>query len=271
MAPNLKQEYNGLQRHSTEWDETAPEAPCQQDHVVSRRSCFTNVTIVILLLSLTVNVILSVRFQQTSRIQKGDCGSEYANIKRETPIQIYSSTEYTSHNITAVTELWEELSGDPGVVALSQDYVWKKRLNLPHAVRFPWDEDKGVYLLQGFHDLHCLRTLFRYIMYTDQGLPQRIALTHVLHCLDQLRQEVMCNADDTPRYAGFQEPPGTGAGQVRMCRDWNKLEKWALEHTACFQHKDEVPGPMIERFKSCPDGRVLWPTSTATVGLDGTW
>ncbi|CAJ2504614.1 Uu.00g120080.m01.CDS01 [Anthostomella pinea] len=159
-----------------------------------------------------------------------------------------------------VTELWEKFSGDAGVVALSQDYVTGKML--PHALRFPWDEDKGVYLLQGFHNLHCLRTLFRYVMYAEQKLPQHIALVHALHCLDQLRQDVICNADDTPRYAGFQAP-GTGAGQVRLCRDWGSLEKWALERTACFKHEDEVPGPMIERFKSCPDGRVLWPVETA--------
>lgn len=100
-------------------------------------------------------------------------------------------------------------------------------------------------------------------MYTEQGVPNHIAFSHALHCLDQLRQDVICNADDTPRYAGFQSPPGTGAGQVRMCRDWSALEKWALKHTACFKHKDEVPGPMIERFKFCPDGRVLWPTAAA--------
>lgn len=75
----------------------------------------------------------------------------------------------------------------------------------------------------------------------------------------------MCNADDTPRYSGFQVPAGTGAGQVRMCRNWAELEKWALKNTACFKHKDEVPGPMIDRFKSCPDGRVLWPTGAAAV------
>jgi hypothetical protein len=99
-------------------------------------------------------------------------------------------------------------------------------------------------------------------MYTEQGVPNHIALSHALHCLDQLRQDVVCNADDTPRYAGFQNPPGTGAGQVRMCRDWGELEKRALEHTACFKHQDEVPRPMTERFKSCPDGRVLWPTAS---------
>lgn len=111
----------------------------------------------------------------------------------------------------------------------------------------------------------CQRTLFRYIKYTEQREPNRIAISHALHCLDQLRQDVLCNADDTPRYTGFQTPPGTGAGQVRMYRDWAALERWALEHTACFKHKDEVPGPMVDRFKSYPDGRVLWPTTAAEI------
>lgn len=105
------------------------------------------------------------------------------------------------------------------------------------------------------------RTLFRYVLNNELGRPQPIALIHISHCLDQLRQDVICNADDTPRYAGYQDPPGTGAGQVRMCKDWTKLEKWALERTACFKHEDEVPGQMIDRFKFCPDGRVLWPTA----------
>lgn len=102
------------------------------------------------------------------------------------------------------------------------------------------------------------RTIFRYVHASDQNRPQRIAFSHILHCLDQLRQDVVCNADDTPRYAGLQDPPGTGAGQVRMCRDWGKLEAWARENTACFKHEDEVPDKMINRFKACPDGRVLW-------------
>lgn len=101
------------------------------------------------------------------------------------------------------------------------------------------------------------RTLFRYIWNAEHGLRQRIAFSHIQHCFDQLRQDIICNADDTPRYAGFQSPPGTGAGQVRLCKDWGKLEEWARNRTACFKHEDEVSGRMIDRFKFCPDGNVI--------------
>lgn len=42
-------------------------------------------------------------------------------------------------------------------MALPQKFVSEK--GLPHAMRFPWDDDKGVYLLQGYHNLHCLVSL----------------------------------------------------------------------------------------------------------------
>ncbi|KJZ79187.1 hypothetical protein HIM_01338 [Hirsutella minnesotensis 3608] len=269
MPTDGDKEYEPLRRDSSErWSDsnhdnlTAASPNRQLRRIQSSALIAAVVATILLVLSLTANVFLALKLQPRPALREGDCGSEHAGLKRDVPIQISHDTDYTNDNLTAVTKLWEKLSGDPGVVALRQEYVKEKRL--PHALRFPWDEDKGVYLLQGFHNLHCLRTLFRYVMYTEQGLPQHIALSHALHCLDQLRQDVICNADDTPRYAGFQDPPGTGSGQVRMCRDWSKLEQWALERTACFKHEDEVPGPMIERFKSCPDGRVLWPTSAAT-------
>ncbi|RAK77476.1 uncharacterized protein BO72DRAFT_496141 [Aspergillus fijiensis CBS 313.89] len=170
------------------------------------------------------------------------------NLHRTIPLPIQehspSVSDNVSDNVSAVAHLWEdELSGDPGVVALENDFVREK--HLPEAMPFPWDPSKSVYLLQGYHNLHCLRTLFRYAWTADRGLLQRIAFSHVLHCLDQLRQDVICNADDTPRYAGHPrpgDPPGTGAGQVRLCRDWAQLERWARERTACFKHEDEVPG-----------------------------
>lgn len=43
---------------------------------------------------------------------------------------------------------------DNGTVALEDGYV--EEMGLPAAQRFPWDQDKGLYLLNGFHSMHCL-------------------------------------------------------------------------------------------------------------------
>ena len=72
----------------------------------------------------------------------------------------------------------------------------------------------------------------------------------------------MCNADDTPRYSGLGQRGGTGDGQYRMCKDWGKLEEWAMEHSACYKYRAGVEtlegGIPLERFKYCPDGSEPW-------------
>jgi hypothetical protein len=69
--------------------------------------------------------------------------------------KIFPQEEFVDEtNLTATSTAWEALSGDPGVVALSDEFVSAK--GLPTAMRYPWDTTKGVYLLQGFHNLHCL-------------------------------------------------------------------------------------------------------------------
>jgi len=77
----------------------------------------------------------------------------------------------------------------------------------------------------------------------------------------------MCNADDTPRYTGgvnqqaSAEEPISGAGQMRLCKDWNKLREWATEHSACYKsiNLDDPEFPSTERYKFCPDGEQVWP------------
>jgi hypothetical protein len=64
-----------------------------------------------------------------------DSQTSPAGFKRTLPIQIYPDTEYTADNLAAVSKLWESLSGDPGVVALSSDYV-KERNAYPTPTAF---------------------------------------------------------------------------------------------------------------------------------------
>ncbi|KAJ6035867.1 hypothetical protein N7540_000146 [Penicillium herquei] len=272
MSPKLK-DYHLLRRSSAD-DSSKTEEDTDPDHLEHPKSASNNPTnpraillntllIIVILLSCS-NLTFIIYWLRSTKPTSTQCdgGSYYANLHRAVPIQIKDHTEFVSENVSAVAHLWEEeLSGDPGVVALDGDFVKEKHLP-EEAMPFPWDTSKSVFLLQGYHNLHCLRTIFRYAWAADRGLPQRIAFSHILHCLDQLRQDVVCNADDTPRYAGTpspDRPPGTGAGQIRMCKDWAQLERWARKRTACFKHEDEVPGRMIDRFKFCPDGKVLWP------------
>jgi hypothetical protein len=92
-----------------------------------------------------------------------------------------------------------------------------------------------------------------------EGLPQSRRHSHIIHCLDTLRSDTLCYADDTPRRtSGDVHHEGeTGYGQYRKCRNFDTLNSWAKQHTACFRYDHEAEGnayPEIQRFVWCPEG-----------------
>ncbi len=66
----------------------------------------------------------------------------------------YKDSIYTDSDPKVADKAWEDINIDMGSVALDHQYV--STMNLPTAQPFPWDDDKGIYLLAGFHDMHCL-------------------------------------------------------------------------------------------------------------------
>lgn len=93
-------------------------------------------------------------------------------------------------------------------------------------------------------------------VYTDmqRGNPQIVPSAHFHHCLDTLRQDIMCLADDTlmPTINAIHQ---IGNGQARQCRDWDKLVAWTQEpeRHACFRMLDDyrkVPNT-LEEFAFC--------------------
>ena len=84
---------------------------------------------------------------------------------------------------------------------------------------------------------------------------------HAMHCLDHIRKDTLCNADDfllptPPDHYGMQGPQG----QARVCRDWDRLLGWADAHHACYRHiTDDERGfakehAEMERYANCPEG-----------------
>lgn len=190
--------------------------------------------------------------------------------KTPTPYRIH--TEFSSHNRTVADSLWEALDSSPIVVALSDTYAQAHGLDL--SARFPWDDAKGIYHIKAFHHMHCLvRTtvsLFpldrpaddlrdkknirkAYIDY-QRGEPPVIEPEHFHHCIDPLRQDLMCLADDTPMPT-INELHKIGNGQ---CRDWDRLIAWMQEpeRHACFRMLSDyrrVPHT-LEQFAFCDKG-----------------
>lgn len=86
--------------------------------------------------------------------------------------------------------------------------------------------------------------------------PSIITWEHCQHCLDALRQALMCRADDTPMYG--KVGAHLGDGQVVECRDWNKLIAWTQhpDRNTCYQSLSDYKTikHSLERHAFCPPG-----------------
>ncbi|KAF2233662.1 hypothetical protein EV356DRAFT_468244 [Viridothelium virens] len=190
----------------------------------------------------------------TSSSEQSEPKSPYAGLERDYKIPFSWITDYSSGNEEAANELWEAISIDTGIIALSSEEITTK--DLPQSQPFPWDTDMSIYLVEGYHNLHCLKNIHRSLVEFRNGLNQSRSWPHITHCVDALRQDIMCNADDTPRYSTQSKGKATGIGQYRRCRNWAKLEAWTKQHSSCFKFINETDDDLnnLERFKYCPPG-----------------
>ena len=78
-----------------------------------------------------------------------------ASLTRSLAVAYVHQTKYwVPGNKTPRQELWDDIEIAPGLVALENEFVESK--HLPRAQGFPWDSNKSVYVLQAYHNLHCL-------------------------------------------------------------------------------------------------------------------
>ncbi|KAI1283463.1 hypothetical protein F5Y07DRAFT_394371 [Xylaria sp. FL0933] len=216
-------------------------------------SCAQKALLLILSASFALNIFLTALYFQSSF--PSEPPTKYAHLKyvREEPYVIV--TPYSSENETLQDQLWYNINVDSAVVALSDDWVAKH--DLRRAQRFPWDQSKGIYILHGFHNLHCLKLVYISLSEYRRGIPQTRSWHHISHCLDALRRQIICDADDTPRATDRRVEVVSGLHQHRQCRSWEQLEAFAKRYTACYkrpENPDESHSSKLDRFKHCPPG-----------------
>ncbi|KAI9866711.1 MAG: hypothetical protein M1830_005898, partial [Pleopsidium flavum] len=104
------------------------------------------------------------------------------------------------------------------------------------------------------------KVLHRVLYDVHLGRPPTRDVSHGMHCLDHLRKDTMCNADD---YL-LSTPPGVYGrdgprGQARQCRDWDAFVDWSKGFSSCYRHitDDEVyyhkHYRAIDRYSICPE------------------
>jgi hypothetical protein len=111
------------------------------------------------------------------------------------------------------------------------------------------------------------RATVNFYRYTKPVVPEK----HIAHCLDSLRQDVMCYADDTPMVALPHQ--GLGHSQPTMCRNWDLLLDWARQplFESCWNYKDEYRTieNRIERYQFCSKNSKYYPRMLEYFNIHG--
>ncbi|PIA92547.1 hypothetical protein CB0940_04093 [Cercospora beticola] len=127
-------------------------------------------------------------------------------------------------------ELWNRLSPPgEGVIELPNEATVGLPPSKPSTKR---PLTHTVYGVSVFHQLHCVN-LLRLNMYPEEfswtltdKTPEEIRM-HRDHCIDYLRQAIMCNADVT--FEPWTKHGINGMDAIHQCRDYNKIFTWAYE------------------------------------------
>ncbi|KAH6683989.1 hypothetical protein B0J14DRAFT_693270 [Halenospora varia] len=112
----------------------------------------------------------------------------------------------------------------------------RKLDRLDQSVRFT---DGSGYFAQMtvYHHLHCIRRIHRFLHmehYWPNATSEEISLlqAHNYHCLDTLRQAIMCQGDTsliTFRWGQSQPVPLGNFSSPHKCRSWEELDEWNAE------------------------------------------
>ncbi|KAJ3556366.1 hypothetical protein NM688_g2066 [Phlebia brevispora] len=148
-------------------------------------------------------------------------------------------SSYTSDPSDEVDQAWNDIYMNLGLSHISKN----EAMRLPDKTApYPEDPSKYVVILSVFHQLHCLNIL-RKVYHSDyyaDPLTGNIGITkhssipdHVAHCLDILRQGIMCAADISPIVYDWDEERQKTIPMLSIghsCRKWDNIVDWARDH-----------------------------------------
>ncbi|OGM45015.1 hypothetical protein ABOM_005774 [Aspergillus bombycis] len=159
--------------------------------------------------------------------------------------EVYSSGDFEGEEIANAA--WDKIVPAHGIVAVPHE--WATQHNLPASMSLFSDHSKGVYIIDAYHQVHCLTVIRRTFTQLAKGETPKIPIGHSRHCFDSLLQYIVCgNSGDTLLYTWGRNV--TGDRQLRKCIDWNSRKKWAKENTACYADSDH-PVRLVDHFDHC--------------------
>ncbi|KAF3919606.1 hypothetical protein ABW20_dc0103818 [Dactylellina cionopaga] len=196
-------------------------------------------TVVIIILIVLSAVLLSKRYTDHSNIEEDEIFSPAQHVVRPKLVNFQrgfslEGTKYQGPPTDERNAAWDELYNS-AMVKIPRSSA-KKMINRT----LPVPGQPGYYAvgIEVFHQLHCLNYLRRYIWASSlpesagQGL-ERKTLQHMDHCIDTIRQSLMCSADITPLPWRWNEERQKAVPVIEVahkCRDFDAIHEWAMQN-----------------------------------------
>ncbi|KAG1856641.1 hypothetical protein DFJ58DRAFT_784249 [Suillus subalutaceus] len=134
-----------------------------------------------------------------------------------------------------------------------EDILKAGEVDSPSKVRYPAEFGGGFMVtVEAYHQLHCLNLLRKaswpeYYVPTD---PPEVVRMHFDHCIEMIRQNIMCNADVTMiTWDWVQEHkiPYPNFNTRHQCRNYEKILDWAVKHAV------HIPESAVTRLEDTVD------------------
>lgn len=144
-----------------------------------------------------------------------------------------NETRYIGEPRSAVDDAWHNLL-HAQYIAL--DPKEAKQIPASHIAPIWYDGEHEFFELSVFHNLHCLNEIRLALAGNSHGYARdslHEGTAHLDHCVDQIRQALMCHADLTPvpmlPIAGAPNNLALGNGEMHTCRDFDAIWAWVEE------------------------------------------
>ncbi|KAH8803546.1 hypothetical protein F5884DRAFT_904063 [Xylogone sp. PMI_703] len=138
----------------------------------------------------------------------------------------FYGVEGSGERTSEADQLWQDILSGDGIIAI--ETAWARQNNIALSAPLPDHPELSVYQVDGFHSLHCLYRLRNKILSDTPIAETPRGHMHTLHCIDYIREQLMCHADmtlqGTDDYVHYINNKGY------QCRDFSAIQTWVNEH-----------------------------------------
>ncbi|OAA56509.1 hypothetical protein LEL_10959 [Akanthomyces lecanii RCEF 1005] len=152
---------------------------------------------------------------------------------------------------------WDNIT-DGGAIGITKEQWEAVNEYHDYPVLLEKDYGTGQYLasLDVFHQLHCVDLLRKatHREYYDKhegsfaGAPENVVQGHLQHCVEMLRQTLMCHGDIsllTYNWVEGRSMPHPNFNTVHTCKKWDTLIKWNMHRDVTVEWEDGVGKKML--------------------------